>query len=73
MYVTRINEGQLKLPVEIQEKLRVGDGDKVAFVEEDGKIVLVNSTVAAFYEIQQAFEGEAERLGLKDMDEMLLL
>ncbi len=36
------------------------------FVEEGDKIVLMNSTLTALKEAQEEFKGEAERLGLKD-------
>ena len=64
---------QIVLPEEICKKLGVTIGDKVAFIEEDGKILLVSSTIAAFREAQEAFKGEAERLGLKDMDDVVAM
>jgi len=57
--------GQLTLPVEIRKKLKVKEGDKVIFIEERGRIIVENAAKLAFVRIQEAFEGEAERLGLK--------
>jgi hypothetical protein len=34
-------------------------------MEQNGKIIVENSTRVALLEAQEAFEGEAERLGLK--------
>lgn len=42
------------------------DGDKVLFIEDGDKIVMVNSTMLALREAQEAFKGEAERAGLKN-------
>ncbi len=72
-FVKTTQEGQLTIPDAIRQKLGIQNGDKVAFEEEDGKIVLLNPTVAAFREVQKAFEGEAERLGLKDMDDVVAM
>jgi AbrB family looped-hinge helix DNA binding protein len=58
--------GQITIPVEIRKKLGVKDGDKVAFIEENGRIVMENSVRLALKDVQDAFLGEAERLGLKD-------
>jgi AbrB family looped-hinge helix DNA binding protein len=57
--------GQLTLPVEIRRKLKVGEGDKVVFFEENGRIMVENAAKLAFARVQEAFDGEAERLGLK--------
>ena len=58
--------GQITIPVEIRKKLGVRDGDKVVFLEENGRIVMENSVRIALKEVQDAFRGEAKRVGLKD-------
>ena len=60
------SKGQITLPIAIRRKLNLKDGDKIAFVENEGKITIVNPTTLAFEYAHKAFEGEAERLGLKD-------
>lgn len=57
--------GQLTLPLEIRKKLKVGEGDKVVFYEDNGKIIVANAAKLAFAQIQEDFKGEAERLGLQ--------
>lgn len=57
--------GQITIPIEIRKKLNIKDGDKVVFIEENGKIVIENSAMIALKEVQEAFKGEAERFGLK--------
>jgi AbrB family looped-hinge helix DNA binding protein len=57
--------GQITIPLEIRRKLGVKDGDKVVFLEQDGRIVMENAVNLALKEVQAAFAGEAERLGLK--------
>jgi AbrB family looped-hinge helix DNA binding protein len=57
--------GQITIPAAIRRRLGVKDGDKVLFFEENGRIVMENSVMIALKKAQDAFVGEAERLGLK--------
>ena len=57
--------GQITIPVEIRKKLGVKDGDKVVFIEENGRIIMENAAMIALKNAQGAFVGEVERLGLK--------
>ena len=58
--------GQITIPLAIRKKLGVKDGGKVAFFEEGGRVVMENAVEAALQDVQNAFLGEAERLGLGD-------
>ncbi|KAA5806237.1 AbrB/MazE/SpoVT family DNA-binding domain-containing protein [Thermoanaerobacterium thermosaccharolyticum] len=66
-------QGQITIPKEIRKKLNIKDGDKVIFLEENGKIIIENSAIVALREAQDAFKGEAERLGLKDEQDVVKL
>ena len=57
--------GQITIPAEIRKKLGVRDGDKVIFLEENGRVVIENAAMIALRNAQNAFVGEAERLGLE--------
>ncbi len=57
--------GQITIPKEIRSRLGVKDGDKVIFIEENGRIIMENAAMIALKNAQDAFAGEAERLGLK--------
>jgi AbrB family looped-hinge helix DNA binding protein len=63
--------GQITIPVAIRKKLGVKDGDKVIFIEENGRIVMENAIRVALKDVQDAFRGEAERLGLKDEQDVV--
>ena len=63
--------GQITLPLEIRKKLKVGEGDKVVFFEENGRIVVENAAKLAFAQIRKDFEGEAERLGLESEQDVV--
>lgn len=40
-------------------------------MEESGKIYMINSSMDALREAQKAFAGEADRLGLKNDDDVM--
>lgn len=65
------SKGQITIPIDIRKKLGIKEGDKVLFIEDGDKIMLVNSTLMALREAQDAFKGEAERLGLKDEQDVV--
>lgn len=65
------SKGQITIPIEIRRKLGVKTGDKILFVEENGRIVLINATLAALKTAQKAFEGEAERAGLSNEEDVM--
>lgn len=67
------SKGQITIPVDIRRKLGVKEGDKVLFVEEAGKIFILNSSMVALKEAQAAFSGEAERAGLKNEDDVVAM
>lgn len=65
--------GQITIPAEIRKKLGVKDGDKVIFLEENGRIIMENAAMIALKNAQDAFVGEAERLGLKTEQDVVNL
>ena len=65
------SKGQVTIPVEIRKKLGIKNGDKVLFKEDAGRIYMMNSSMEALREAQIAFKGEAERLGLKNDDDVM--
>jgi AbrB family looped-hinge helix DNA binding protein len=65
--------GQITIPVEIRKKLGVKDGDKVIFLEENGRIIMENAAMVALKNAQDAFAVEAERLGLKTERDVVAL
>jgi len=67
------SKGQITIPVNIRRKLGVKEGDKVLFVEEGGKIYILNASMEALKEAQAAFAGEAERAGLKNEDDIVAM
>lgn len=67
------SKGQVTIPIEIRKKLGIKNDDKILFVEEFGRIYMMNSSMDALLEAQKAFAGEAERLVLKDDDDVMAM
>lgn len=65
------SKGQITIPIEIRRKLGIKEGSKVLFIEDAGRIYIANSSMEALREAQEAFRGEAERLGLKNEDDVV--
>ena len=65
------SKGQITIPIDIRRKLGVKEGDKILFMEDRGRIVMMNSSMEALHRAQNAFAGEAERVGLKDEDDVV--
>jgi len=64
-------KGQVTIPIAIRKKLGIRNGDKLLFVEKPDGIFMVNPTMTALEKIGKAFEGEAERLGLVNDDDVV--
>jgi AbrB family looped-hinge helix DNA binding protein len=70
--VSRVtSKGQVTIPIEMRRRLGIKEGDKVVFIEESGKIIIANAAMLALKDIQEVFCGEAERLGLRDEQDVV--
>lgn len=67
------SKGQITIPIDIRRKLGVKEGDKILFIEEAGRIYILNASMEALREAQNAFLGEAERMGLENEDDIVEL
>lgn len=65
------SKGQITIPIDIRKKLGIREGDKILFVEECGRIIMMNSSMEALRAAQEAFVGEADRLGLTDEQDVV--
>jgi AbrB family looped-hinge helix DNA binding protein len=72
--VSRVtSKGQVTIPVEMRRKLGIKEGDKVMFMEYGNDIIIANAAMIALREAQDAFRGEAERLGLNGEQDVVSL
>ncbi len=68
-----ISKGQITIPIEIRKKLGIKNGDKILFMEESGRVYMMNSSMDALREAQSAFVGQAEKAGLKDDNDVMAM
>ena len=66
-------KGQITIPIAIRKRLGIKDGDKLLFIEKPDGVVMVNPTMTALEKIGKAFEGEAERLGLENDEDVVAM
>lgn len=64
-------KGQITIPIDIRRKLGVKEGDKVLFIEDAGKIYITNSSLSALMAAQSAFAGEADKVGIKNEQDVV--
>jgi AbrB family looped-hinge helix DNA binding protein len=67
------SRGQITIPIDIRKRLGVKEGDKVIFIDDGKRIVVANAAKIAFANMRAAFEGEAERLGIKDEQDVVAI
>ena len=66
-------KGQVTIPKAIRELLNLKEGSKILFIQKGNDIVIKNSAMIALEKIQDAFEGEAERLSLETEEDIVNL
>lgn len=65
------SKGQITIPSAIRKLLGIKDGDKVLFVQEGSKVVMMNASINALMEAQKAFQGAAEELGIRNEQDVV--
>ena len=68
-----MSKGQITLPKDIREALKLGTGDRVTLIYENGQVILMNSAVYAMEALQKGMKGEAEKSGLTDEADIMTL
>ena len=65
--------GQITIPAPIRRKLGIKVGDKVMFLEEGNRVILLNSSQMALEKLQSAMEGEAAKARIIDEEDVVEL
>ena len=74
MDIAKVSQrGQLVLPNDIRKRLKLKEGDKVVFFEENGRVVVENAAMLSVRKAQADFEGEANRAGLTTKQDVVKL
>lgn len=69
-----MSKGQITLPKDIREALKLSKGDRVTLIYEDNQVIMINSAVYAMKLLNKGMEGEAEKTGLtteEDIDALI--
>ena len=70
---TMTSKGQVTVPARIRRQYGLNTGDQIAFVEEAGRLYVANASYLALTRLQEAMEGEAERLGLRSEEDVVAM
>jgi AbrB family looped-hinge helix DNA binding protein len=68
---TITTRGQITLPIAVRRFLNADEGSKVVFIEENGRLVIENAGMIALKEAQKDMRGVADRLGLKNEQDVV--
>ena len=66
-------KGQITIPKDIRDQLKINVGDRLTLVCEDDRLVLMNSTMFALKEFQKAMAGEAVKAGIYSDEDVVEL
>lgn len=58
----------MTIPKNIRQLLNLNEGDRVAFIEENGKVVITKASLIALHELQEALSQEANQKGITEQD-----
>ena len=58
------SKGQITIPIAIRKQLGLKEGDKVMFIQEGDKVIMMNASINALITAQKEFQGVADELGI---------
>ena len=64
-------KGQITIPKSIRDSLNLKEGSKIIFIQKGKDIIIKNAAMLSLEKIQDAFDGEAERLDLKTEEDVV--
>jgi len=65
-----MSKGQITLPKDFREALRIDTGDRVTLVYDGEKIIMMNAMHYAMKMLQEGMKGAAEEAGFKNEDDI---
>lgn len=68
-----MSKGQITLPIDMRQKLKIQTGDRVTLIYENDRIIMMNPAIYAMENFTQAMAGEWEKAGIKNEDDVLEL
>ncbi|MBR1634783.1 MAG: AbrB/MazE/SpoVT family DNA-binding domain-containing protein [Lachnospiraceae bacterium] len=64
------SKGQITIPINVRQKLKLKSGDKIVIQEENGRFYFDNAALVAFTRVEKAFDGTAAEAGFNTEKEM---
>jgi len=61
-----MSKGQVTIPKEIRDLLKVTEGDRLTFICEGDYAIVMNANIYAMKTLQKEMQGEFENAGLKN-------
>jgi len=69
MEMSRVSsKGQVTIPKSIRELLKLDEGDRVAFIVEDGKVFITRASEVTLRELQAGIAIDMEEHGITEED-----
>jgi AbrB family looped-hinge helix DNA binding protein len=65
------SKGQITIPRDVREKMKLKVGDKILFFEENGKYFLQNTNSIVWADFQKAMEGAAKEAGFNSPEDVV--
>jgi len=66
-----IPKGQITLPKDIRDKLRVDTGDRVTLIWDQDRVVMMNPAIYAMRMLQRDMEGQAEQASFATEEDVI--
>ena len=64
-------KGQVTIPKSVREFLDLKEGSKIIFIQKGKDVIIKNAALLALEKIQNAFDGEAQGLGLETEEDVV--
>lgn len=68
-----MSKGQITLPKDLREKLRVAEGDRVVLIWDEDRVVMMNPALYAMRMLQKGFAGAADEAEISSEDDVQAL
>jgi len=65
-----MSKGQVTIPKEIRNLLKINEGDRVTFICEGDRAIVMNANVYAMRTLQKELAGEWEKAGINSEEDI---